>query len=139
MKRFLGFLLVVSTLMSVSACTADYTEIAREGYELDQGYGVSEYDCAHGLSELADKLGGLYNDDDDVIDLGRDVIEAKVEFDDANLLVGDEYSLPLRIFYYIMADIKTSILADALNVDASGDAVNIYWNSNYPDQNFTIM
>lgn len=139
MKRVLTVFLTFSLLVSFCSCTADYAEIARQEYALDRGEGIEGYDCAHGLSELKSKLESLFDENDNVVNLGRDIVEAKVDFDDANLLVGDEYSLPLRIFYYTMADIKTTFLADVLNVDATGNSANVYWDTQYPDQNYTIV
>jgi len=139
MKRILVLTLLISLVLAFSSCTADYPEIAKKDYQLDRGDGISGYDCAYGLSELGEKLSALYEEDDNVINFGRDVVEAKVDFDDAMLLVGDKQSLPLRIFYYVMANEKTSILVNALNVDATGDAANVYWNTKYPDQNYTIV
>ena len=139
MRRLLASLLFLTLFLSLVACTADYEEIAVQGQSLDRGENISGYDCAYGLNALNDRITSIFEDNDDVVNYGKDIVEAKVTFDDANILVGDEYSLPTRIFYYTMSDVKTSIISNALNIDATGDDAKLYWDTNYPDQNYTII
>lgn len=101
MKRFFALFLVMVTVLSTVSCSAEGQEISKQNYVINTNNNVDD-----GLSKLKDLLATVYENDDDIVELGRDPVSATVDFDDALLLVGDEYSLPLRLFYYIMVELK---------------------------------
>ncbi|MBQ7048082.1 MAG: hypothetical protein IJN86_03955 [Clostridia bacterium] len=131
MKRILISLLALTLCVALVSCTSDLQEIKRTDYTLDKGGQVDGYDCAYGMEELMNILSGIYDYDGDIVEMGKDVVDPIVDFDDALLFKGEQYSLPVRIYYYLMAGLKTSGYIGTDYNTLLGDEE--FWDSLYPD------
>lgn len=138
MKRCLAVCVAVLTALAAGGCTRDYEEIARADYQLDRGYYVSDYDYIYGLSQLKDAIDGIYDDDDAITELGRDVVAPLVEFDDALAIEGAPYSFPTRMFYYVATDYKSYEKGTSPFASSPEEATAVFWNSLSPDSDKTI-
>ncbi len=137
MKKFLTFVLAMAFLLSFASCTADLEDIAREDFSLDEGNAVSDYNCNIGLSQLGDNIANIYQDDENLMEWGRDVVDAIVEFDDAVLFSDNTLSFPTRMFYYALVETKNTELGYFLYNNPSAEEERIYWNSLLPDLTVT--
>lgn len=138
MKRILALFIAVSVLVAFGGCTRDYEEIARSEYALDRGDYVSGYDYEYGLSELGDKIQNIYQDDENITELGRDVVDPLVDFDDANIIQGTKYSMPTRMFYYMAVENKSYEKGTSPFVISTEEETAVFWNSLSPESTETI-
>ncbi|MBR6594520.1 MAG: hypothetical protein IKK83_05005 [Clostridia bacterium] len=134
MKQTIAFALALLCVLSLVSCTSDFEDIARSEYELDRGTAVSDYDYSKGLGALFDRIKGVYEDNDDLTEYGRDIVEPLVEFDGALMFEGDEYDFPTRLFYYMMVEAKSGDVNNTDYVDATEAEAAVYWNSLLQDK-----
>ena len=123
-KKLLALFLTIFMLFSICSCAESGEELARDNFDVN-----SDKVMADGLAELYDRLEGVYEDQDDLIELGGQNTIPLVEFDDAVYLSIGEFDFYTRYLYYIMVEIKSSAISNALLYGINAKNDDAFWNS----------
>ena len=131
-KRLLALVLSVSLALSLCACASKGDEIATTDFEIDKNAVLNG-----GFSGLNDRLNGIYDEPEDLIEFGGTNTIPTVGFDDAVYLSADDVKFYTRYFYFSMVEIKSSDISNAMlyGINAKDDPA--FWNSFAVDTNKT--
>lgn len=123
-KRVLSTLLALLICLQLCACAKEGQEIARSDYEINKNNVLAD-----GFSSLKDRVNNVYEDPEDIVELGGNVAKPLVEFDDAVCLSIDGVDFYTRYLYYIMVEVKSSDISNALLYGINAKNEDAFWNS----------
>lgn len=124
LKRVLAIFLLTGTLLSFYSCAEEGQELARDNFDID-----SNKVLADGFAELKDRFDGVYDEQGDLVELGGQNTIPVVEFDDSVYLTMDGFDFHTRYLYYIMVEIKSSAISNALLYGINAKDDDAFWNS----------
>jgi len=131
-KRLLAILLSVTSVLYICACSAKGEEIATGSFDIDQNTVLHE-----GFNNFKDRLEGVYDEPDDLIEYGGQNTIPIVEFDDAVYVSGKNSKFYTRFLYYTLVEIKSSDISNAALYGINAKDDPSFWNSFAVDTNKT--
>ncbi len=131
-KKLLSFSLALVFSLSLVSCSPDGEEIATGGFDIDRNTVLDE-----GLKDFKDRLDGIYDEPDDLIEYGGQNTVPIVEFDDAVYASAEGIKYYTRYLYYSLVELKSSDISNAMlyGINAKDDPA--FWNSFAVDTNKT--
>jgi len=123
-KRLLSMILSLSMVLFFVACSAEGEEIARGNFDIN-----SDILLEDGIDNWKDRIDGIYDEPDDLVELGGQNTIPVVDFDDAVCLSMDGVDFYSRYLYYILVEMKSSSISNALYYGVNAKDDEAYWNS----------
>jgi len=123
-KHISAVLLALLFCFEFCACAKEGQEIARSDFEIDKNKVLAD-----GFSSLKDRVENIYEDPEDIVELGGNISKPLVEFDDAVCLSIDNVDFYTRYLYYIMVEVKSSDISNALLYGVNAKNEDAFWNS----------
>lgn len=131
-KRLFAFFLSATLSFSFCSCAKEGDEIAKENFGIDKNQVLAD-----GFSAFGDRLQGIYDDPDDLVELGGQNIMPVVDFDDAVYISAGDYKCYTRFLYYILVELKSGDISNALLYGINAENDDSFWNSYGVDTNIT--
>lgn len=124
LKRWLTLFLTISIVATLSSCSPEGEELARENFDINNSKVLAD-----GFADFDERLNGIYDDPEDLIELGGQNTIPIVDFDDAVYLSMNGNDFYTRYLYYIMVEIKSSDISNALLYGINAKDDDSFWNS----------
>ncbi len=123
-KRLFSAFLVFVLVLSLFACAKEGDEIANESFGIDKNAVFSE-----GFAAFEDRLNGIYDAPDDLVELGGQNIIPVVDFDNAVYASAGNYECYTRFLYYMLVELKSGDISNALLYGINAKDDDSFWNS----------